>query len=116
MSQRGIIRDILDRPHRRRHTIHFHARRCGHCLDREHGIFAVGQKLQFAPARYYRSAQLQRAAQALGRIYHLLGGLSVNVKTFGGSENKISALVRGHRGFLQVVMQLSRRVPGRPAL
>ena len=30
------------------------------------------------------------------RIYHLLGGLSANVKTFGESENEISALVHRH--------------------
>ena len=65
-------------------------------MDRERGIFAVGHKLQFVPARNDRNAQSQRAAQALDRIYHLVGGLSVNVKTFGESENKISALVRGH--------------------
>jgi len=89
-------RDVLDRPHRRCHTLHFYARRCGHCSDRERGIVAVSHKFQFAPARYDRGAQPQRAAQALGRIYHLLGGLSVDVKSFGESENEISALVRRH--------------------
>jgi hypothetical protein len=65
-------------------------------LDREHCILAVGHNLQFASARYDRSAQSQRAAQALGRIYHLLGSLSVNVKSFGESEDEISALIRFH--------------------
>ena len=65
-------------------------------MDREHGIFVIGHKLQFAPARYDGDAESQRTAQTLGRIYHLLGGLSVDVKTFGESENEISALVRRH--------------------
>jgi len=65
-------------------------------LHGERGIFAVGHKLQFTPTRYDRSAQSQRAAQALGRIYHLLGSLSVDVKNSGESENEISALIRCH--------------------
>ena len=60
-------RDFLDRLHRRGHTIHFHPRRSGHCLDRERGIFPAGDKLQFAPTRYDRNRQPQRAAQTLGR-------------------------------------------------
>ena len=80
--------DGLDRPHRRRHAIHVHARRIGRHLDRSACPAGLDQKLQPAPARHDGGAQSQRAGKALGRAHRLFRSLSVDVENPGKAQDQ----------------------------
>ena len=102
--------DSVDRPHRRSHAIHFHARRIGRHLGRQHALLVVDQKLQPTLARHDGRAQSQRPSKALGRAHGPFRGLSVDVENPGKSKDQSRSLIRSHRIFPQSMRRICRAV------